>query len=173
MPEAPETTGASCHYFSSCSDHLSIDYHEVIVMQCQFGRPSAMACVRGKDTVRGVVRFYRQGGGVLVVAEIFGLPGDGFHAFHIHTGESCGGVNFADSLGHFNPGDVAHPDHAGDLPPLLSCNGRAFMTVLTDRFCIGDVIGKTVIIHSMPDDFTTPPAGNAGEKIACGIINKC
>ena len=46
------------------------------------------------------------------------------------------------------------------------------MTFLTDRFKLKDVIGKAIIIHSMPDDFTSQPSGNSGEKIACGIINK-
>ncbi len=55
--------------------------------------------------------------------------------------------------------------HAGDLPPLLSNNGRAYCQVLTGRFRVSDVIGKTVVIHSGPDDFMTQPSGNAGEKI--------
>lgn len=44
------------------------------------------------------------------------------------------------------------------------------MYVLTDRFRVRDIIGRTVVIHSGPDDFHTQPAGNAGEKIACGVI---
>ncbi len=46
------------------------------------------------------------------------------------------------------------------------------MTVMTDRFHIKEIIGKTVVIHSMPDDFTTQPAGNAGTKIGCGVIRQ-
>ena len=130
-----------------------------------------MACVRGEN-IRGVVRFFLRQDGVLVTAEVFGLQ-DGFHGFHIHTGESCGGKDFANSLGHFNPGDMPHPDHAGDLPPLLSCGGRAKMTVLTGRFKVSEIIGKTVIVHHDPDDFVTQPAGNSGQKIACGIIERC
>lgn len=141
-------------------------------MQYQYGRPSAVACIHSKDGIRGVVRFYQKNCGVLVVAEVFGLPGNGFHGFHIHEGKSCGGEDYGDSMGHFNPDGAAHPNHAGDLPPLLSCNGKALLTVLTDRFCVQEVIGRTVIIHSKPDDFMTQPAGNAGEKIACGVIEK-
>ena len=59
----------------------------------------------------------------------------------------------------------------GDLPPLLSCNGNAYMTVKTDRFKVKDIIGRTVIIHYRADDFRTQPSGDSGEKIACGIIN--
>ena len=107
------------------------------------------------------------------MAQIDGLPKEsetGFFAFHIHEGRDCGGEGFADTGGHFNPGNTEHPRHAGDLPPLLSDNGRAFMQVLTGRFRVDEVIGRTVIIHSHPDDFHTQPSGNAGTKIACGVI---
>lgn len=143
-----------------------------MVMQVQFGKVRALACVRGEKGIRGVVRFCPRPDGVLVIAEVFGLT-DGFHGFHIHTGGSCGGVAFADTQGHYNPENTKHPDHAGDLPPLLSCGGKAYLTVVTNRFQICDVIGKTVVIHSKRDDFTSQPAGNSGEKIACGIIEKC
>jgi len=56
------------------------------------------------------------------------------------------------------------------MPPLFGNNGRAVSIFLTNRFSIEEVIGKAVIIHGSPDDFTTQPSGNAGEKIACGII---
>jgi len=46
------------------------------------------------------------------------------------------------------------------------------MKVLSDRFCVKEIIGRTVIIHSSPDDFYTQPSGNAGTKIACGVIQK-
>ena len=53
---------------------------------------------------------------------------------------------------------------------MLGC--LAFLAFITDRFTANEVIGKTVIIHDSPDDFTTQPSGNAGNKIACGIISK-
>ena len=65
-----------------------------------------------------------------------------------------------------------HPYHAGDLPPLFGSGGVAVSVFLTDRFHLEDIIGKTVIIHSSPDDFTTQPSGNAGAKIACGEIKR-
>ena len=54
----------------------------------------------------------------------------------------------------------------------MLCKNRAYLSVLTDRFNVSDIIGRTVIIHNMPDDFTSQPSGNAGEKIACGVIKK-
>ncbi len=130
---------------------------------------NAIACVRGEN-IRGTVKFFPQCPGVMVTAEIFGLP-DGFHGFHIHRGNSCGGKDFSDILGHLGAGD--HPNHAGDLPPLLSCGGRAYLAVRTERFRIPEILGRTVVIHQNRDDFTTQPAGDAGEKIACGVITSC
>ncbi len=127
---------------------------------------NAIACIRG-DGIRGTVKFYPQCPGVLVTAEIFGLT-DGFHGFHIHSGRSCGGEDFADTQGHYGEGE--HPNHAGDLPPLLSCNGRAYLAVRTERFEIPEVLGRTVVIHQGIDDFASQPAGNSGKKIACGVI---
>lgn len=96
-----------------------------------------------------------------------------FFGFHIHNGTSCtGNINdeFADAGTHYNPTNCSHPYHAGDLPPLLENNGKAYMTVLINKFKIKDIIGKVVIIHDSPDDFTTQPSGNSGKKIACGKI---
>lgn len=135
----------------------------------------ARADVRGGTAapgLRGRVEFFDHPDGTLVTAQIWGLPASetAFFALHIHDGGSCGGADFADTGGHFNPGNSAHPMHAGDLPPLLSVDGNAWLSVLTGRFRVEDVVGKTVVIHSHPDDFHTQPAGNAGEKIACGTI---
>ncbi|MGN1306586.1 MAG: superoxide dismutase family protein [Faecousia sp.] len=135
----------------------------------------AQAKVKGgkkHPNLHGTVRFTARGNGTLVAAEICGLPESetGFFAFHIHEGEDCGGEGFSDTKGHMNPCNRAHPCHAGDLPPLLSCNGRAEMTVFTERFSVCDILGKTVVIHAEPDDFHTQPSGNAGTKIACGVI---
>lgn len=139
--------------------------------------PKAIARIRGGKAypqVCGIVRFYQKNAGVIVEAEIHGLPKteNGFFAFHIHEGETCTGAGFPKTGGHFNPGREAHPKHAGDLPPLLGNHGSAYMKIFTDRFYIEEIIGRTVIIHSDPDDFHTQPAGNAGTKIACGVIQR-
>lgn len=135
----------------------------------------AVAHIRGDAAhpcLYGTVKFVRHCGGTMVTADIFGLPESetGFFAFHIHEGSDCGGDGFSDTGGHLNPRNMPHPQHTGDLPPLLSTGGRAYMAVLTGRFSVRDVLGRTVVIHSHPDDFRTQPAGNAGTKIACGVI---
>ncbi len=143
--------------------------------------PNAVAYVRGigeNQDLSGIVTFRQMPNGVLVTTDICGLPhndkGDIF-AMHIHQGSSCSGNEtdpLADTLGHFNPTNAPHPLHAGDLPPLFADNGCAWLAVRTGRFSVTDVIGKTLVIHSGTDDFTSQPAGNAGTKIACGEIRK-
>lgn len=145
-------------------------------MQGNVARPTAIACVRGgadAPKLAGTVKFYQMRGYVVVEAQIYDLPSrspSGFFGFHIHSGGSCSGEGFADTDGHYNPVGKEHPMHAGDLPPLLMSNGGAYMAVVTDRFRVHDIIGKTVVIHTSPDDFVSQPAGNAGKKIACGEI---
>lgn len=73
---------------------------------------------------------------------------------------------------HYNPAHCMHPYHAGDLPPLFGNQGMAVSMVLTSRFTVREIIGKVMIIHDQPDDFTTQPAGSAGQKIACGVIQR-
>ena len=139
-------------------------------------RPDGVAQIRGgvaAPQLSGCVRFYQENGSVLMEARISGLPKDsetGFFALHIHSGSNCSGVEFAETGGHYNPTGQAHPRHAGDLPPLLLCGDSAYLAVRTDRFRVEEIIGKTVVIHSGPDDFRSQPAGNAGKKIACGVI---
>ena len=145
--------------------------------------PDAHAILNGSPkkcpALRGTVRFYQTPRGVLVAAEVTGLPrpqnrcAGTVHAFHIHSGQSCTGNGsdpFADAQGHFNLCGCPHPVHAGDMPPLFANDGCAFQVFLTNRFTVRDILNRTVIIHSGADDFTTQPAGNAGAKIACGCI---
>lgn len=129
--------------------------------------------------INGVVTFREVKNGVLVTAKVNGLPQSSdsctgrFFGFHIHEGSSCSGTisdEFANAKTHLNPTNCPHPFHMGDLTPLIENNGYAHMTVLINKFKIKDILGKVVIIHDSPDDFTTQPSGNSGSKIACGII---
>lgn len=147
-------------------------------------KPQAMAEIKGSaiyPAIHGSMLFYQTDKGVLVVTEVWGLPAESLvcahpvFGLHIHGGTSCTGNEtdpFADAGAHFNPEGCPHPHHAGDLPPLFGNDGYAFSAVLTNRFQLDSVVGKTVIIHSDPDDFTTQPAGNSGIRIACGEIMK-
>ncbi len=140
--------------------------------------PTAIAHIFGGEgsSISGMVSFSPHPSGTLVTAQIHGLPQDEapcsapIFAFHIHDGEECTAPDFQDAGGHLDPEGCPHPHHAGDLPPLFGCGGEAYLSVLTDRFSIPDVIGHTVVIHKNPDDFATQPSGNAGERLACGVI---
>lgn len=148
------------------------------------GRPQAAASIEGsKDYpgISGTVRLYQANEGVIVFAQVSGLPQsdtscqERVFGFHIHEGTDCSGNMddpFADAMSHYNPNGCGHPHHAGDLPPLFGNNGLALSLFLTNRFSIDEVIGRTVIIHDRPDDFTSQPSGNSGTKIACGVLQR-
>ncbi len=145
-------------------------------------RPDAEAEIHGSKDYSGIegnTYFYQTKKGVILGSEISGLPNTQdvcktpVFGFHIHEGTECSGNEkdpFADAMSHYNPKGCLHPYHAGDLPPLFGVNGYAFQIFFSDRFTVDEIIGKTIIIHSAPDDFTTQPSGNAGKKIACGVI---
>jgi len=147
-------------------------------------RPDAVAEIYGNGDyadIAGNVYFYETQNGVLVSADVTGLPysddkcENGIFAFHIHSGTSCSGNDedpFADVLTHYNPENCMHPYHSGDMPPLFGNNGYAFQIFLTNRFSVSEIIGRTVVIHDKADDFTSQPAGKSGKKIGCGEIKK-
>ena len=92
-----------------------------------------------------------------------------FFAMHIHEYGDC--TPPFDKTGmHYNPGDTLHPQHAGDLVPLLANHSYAWCVFYDERFSLPEVIGKSVIIHRSPDDFLTQPSGNSGDKIATGEV---
>jgi len=142
----------------------------------------AVANIKGSPlypNLHGRVIFKQEDYGVIVTAEIYGLPinnqkcASNIFAFHIHEGPTCTGNStdpFFDAGSHYNPKNCPHPAHAGDLPPLFGNDGYAYLSTLTNRFTVSEIIGKVIIIHDKPDDFTTQPSGNAGNKIACGEI---
>ncbi len=145
-------------------------------------KPHAEATIKGSAAhphIRGTARLYQTKEGVLLAVNVKGLPrhpgpcASRIFGFHIHEGAACTGNAedpFANAGMHYNPKGCGHPEHAGDLPPLFGNQGQAFMAVLTDRFTVKEVLGRALIVHDAPDDFTSQPSGNSGNKIACGII---
>lgn len=125
--------------------------------------------------LRGKAVFTQKEDTVNVEVDLVNLPQSQFLGFHIHSGSECTGTKkdpFKNAKTHFNPSRRSHPEHAGDLPALYSSNGQVHSTFETDKFTVSDIIGKTIIIHSDRDDFTSQPAGDAGDKIACGVIER-
>ncbi len=148
----------------------------------------AIAHLKGSSLypqLSGTVKFLKDPDGSWVEAELFGLPDFadatektaqiGPFAFHIHQYDTCGerfGDNaFAAAGGHWNPESDPHGNHAGDFPVLFSNGGTAKMLFFTNRFFPEDVIGRSVVVHQSPDDYTTQPA-MGGVRIACGNIVK-
>lgn len=143
------------------------------------GKPKAVAWIRGNaenPQLSGIVKFFQTPyAGVLVEAEIFGMPNivtqfsSDFYAMHIHENGDCT-LPFDKTGNHYNPTNKPHPHHAGDMVQLMANQGYAWLSFYDKRFTIPEIIGRSVVIHKMPDDFMTQPSGNAGEKIGCGVI---
>lgn len=140
--------------------------------------PTVYAIIRG-STVAGTFAGYPYLDGTIVLVEAQGLPetacNQGIHGLHIHEGSSCSGTAsdpFANTDGHFTIDECPHPYHIGDLPPLFSTNGRAWMLVYIGKFKPEQLIDRTIVIHAGVDDFMSQPSGNSGAKIACGEIRR-
>ena len=133
--------------------------------------------------VSGMLTLKPMGDGVHITGEIGGLTAGGTHGFHIHEKGDCGDNGNA-SGGHFNPAGGMHGKfgaagtHAGELPSLVAdAAGVARFSVdvhsisLTDG-AANNVVGRALVVHRDPDDFTTQPAGNSGPRIACAVITR-
>jgi Cu-Zn family superoxide dismutase len=138
----------------------------------------------GGETV-GSATLTQTGDTVRVVVAVRGLP-PGVHAVHVHTTGKCESPGFMSSGGHFNPGGRQHGSqnpqgaHAGDLPNMtVAADGTGRLETTTTQFTLGagattlfDADGSALVVHAAPDDFKTDPTGNAGARIACGVIVK-
>jgi Cu-Zn family superoxide dismutase len=131
------------------------------------------------NNVRGIVTFTKVGTGISIVADIEGLT-PGVHGFHVHEYGDCSAADGASAGGHFNPMGMPHDSpeamkrHAGDLGNITAgADGKAHLE-RTDSMIsfsgVHNVIGRGLIVHAAPDDFKTQPTGNAGGRVACGVI---
>lgn len=134
------------------------------------------------NTANGLVTFTQKGDKVLVNARVAGLTPGG-HGFHIHEKGDCSSGDGMSAGGHFNPRGKPHaapttPDrHVGDAPMLIAdASGNAVLVIELDVMTIGsgdtDIVGRGLIVHKDPDDYTTQPTGNAGARVACGVITR-
>lgn len=143
------------------------------------GMPKAKALIKGNaenPNLTGTVKFYETPyGGVLIEAEIYGLPNmktpnsSDFYGFHIHEKGDCT-LPFDKTGDHYSSTPQEHPKHSGDLLPLMGNQGYAWMSFYDNRITIPEIMGRSVVIHDMPDDFKTQPSGASGGKIGCGVI---
>jgi superoxide dismutase, Cu-Zn family len=117
--------------------------------------------------------------GVLITVSLKGAP-EGVHAFHVHEVGKCE-PPFKSAGAHFNPdhkkhGFVAEGPHAGDMPNLhIPAGGGLEQEVLNPNLSVAQMLdsdGAAVILHAKADDYKSDPAGNSGDRIACGVVEK-
>ena len=138
-----------------------------------------LASTKG-NTATGTVQFAQSGDKVTVSGKIINLT-PGTHGFHVHEKGDCSSGDGMSAGGHFNPGNKPHgaPDsaerHGGDLGNITADeSGIAKFSIETAGISVepgpSSIIGKGVIVHKDPDDLKSQPAGNAGPRVACGVI---
>ncbi len=147
-------------------------------------KPISVTMIDAKGKAIGTATLRDTSGGLLVDLDLKGMPA-GERAFHIHqTGKCTPQDSFASAGGHFAPAQhshglmVAKGPHAGDMPNLfVGKDGTVRAQVLNASVTLGagdaslaDADGSSLVIHAGPDDYTSQPAGNAGGRIACGVI---
>ncbi|WP_024888798.1 superoxide dismutase family protein [Luteimonas huabeiensis] len=142
---------------------------------------ATLAPTEGNE-VRGTLQFEAVDGGIRITGEITGLPGAGEHGFHVHETGDCSAPDASSAGGHFNPASSAHgrvghgEHHAGDSDNIVAtAAGIAVVDRRLEGATLGDgaatdIVGKGVIVHAKPDDYTTQPTGDAGGRLACGVI---
>ena len=144
-------------------------------------RASANLAPTTGSKVSGTVSFVQSADKVTVRGEIRGLKPNAEHGFHVHEKGDCSSGDGMSTGGHFNPTTRAHGNHGagehhtGDLPA-VKANGEGVATInfqsTTIRVGSGitDIVGKGLIVHRDPDDYTTQPTGNSGPRVACAVI---
>jgi Cu-Zn family superoxide dismutase len=131
------------------------------------------------NTVTGTINFLKMDSGIRVIGDISGLD-PGKHGFHIHQYGNCSALDGTSAGGHFNPYNKPHGSptdserHVGDLGNIIADETPVAHYERIDgtlSFSGEDsIIGRSVVIHSDEDDFVTQPTGNAGSRVACGVI---
>jgi Cu-Zn family superoxide dismutase len=127
---------------------------------------------------QGTIWFMQRGDEIEISGEITGLK-PGMHAFHVHEFGDCSAPDAMSAGGHFNPEGMPHGNphskkrHVGDLGNIQADNtGKAVVNIRDTEIKLSgprSILGRGLIVHAAPDDFSQP-VGNAGGRVACGVI---
>ena len=133
-----------------------------------------------QSPVEGLIHFSELRGITSVNGTVTGLKPNAPHAFHVHEKGDCSTPDFSSAGGHFNPTNQPHgahgsgAHHLGDMPQLMAdASGTAKVSFNSQTLKlrgVNSIIGKSVIVHRDPDDVNHQPVGNAGPRLACGVI---
>ena len=128
---------------------------------------------------KGTVTFERKPAGVEVAIQLEGLK-PGLHGFHVHEKGDCSAPDAASAGDHFNPASQPHAAreaparHAGDLGNVeADASGKVQIKLVDSKLRLDgpeSIVGKALIVHEKADDYTTQPTGNAGARVACGVV---
>ena len=168
--------------FSACSSGGNAPVQTAVEPPPALLQASASLAPTQGNTAQGNVTFRQEAaGGIRVIAEVSGLT-PGSHGFHVHETGDCSAPDATSAGGHFNPHQTSHGKvgegeyHSGDLPSLeAGADGNARVDVVLESIVLdGDhsIIGRGLIVHADPDDYTTQPTGNAGARVACAVIQQ-
>lgn len=136
------------------------------------------------NAVTGELAFEAFDGGVGITGQVNGLAAGSEHGFHVHETGDCSAPDATSAGGHFNPEGRAHgrvgagEHHVGDTDNLMADDtGVATVNTRLEGATLGDgaptdILGRAVIVHADADDYATQPTGNAGSRLACGVIEQ-
>lgn len=130
-----------------------------------------------KSKVKGDVKFEAAGEDVKVIVNLTGLKANQKHGFHIHEFGNCSAKDGSSAGGHLNPLKAMHAAptdehrHLGDLGNITAdAKGNAQVEVLAAKTRLSEILGRAVVVHAKEDDLKSQPAGEAGDRVACGVI---
>lgn len=175
---------AVCAMCFACADENADEEHDNSTGHHNNEAGSVTATLAPKKdntTLAGTATFSGEKGKVSVKVDLTGAP-PGEHGLHIHEKGDCSAPDATSAGGHWNPGAHDHGapgatnSHLGDIGNItVKADGTVSHTATNPLWEIGtgtdnDVKGKAVVVHAKPDDLTTQPTGDAGDRIGCGVI---
>jgi len=172
----------ACSLLAACASTPTAQVAKTTPASSSAREAVAILASASGSLVSGKLVLVPMGDGVHVTGQVGGLkPGD-LRGFHIHEKGDCSAADASSAGGHFNPAAQAHgragqgAHHAGDTDNLVAdASGVARVDAHVRGVTLGggganDIAGRAFIVHAAPDDYATQPTGNAGARVACGVI---